>query len=123
MGLRGRNWFLGLWMKGKPGALRMGRAGLPRHNIESFLGARPLTLHVDPRSLIRNVDFMPRKDERRPSSMAFIWDGQWDLRRTDLRVGTRYRFISDIDENRHQLDRGRSEESSGGTGGVRQLRT
>lgn len=92
-------------MQGKPGARLIERAGLPRHNIESFLGARPLTLHIDPRSLIRNVDFMPRKDERRPSSMAFIWDGQWDLRRNDLRVGTRYRFISDIDENRHQLDR------------------
>lgn len=81
------------------------RFGLPRHNVEEYLGAEPLTLHVDPRKLIRNVDYVPSVDKTRPSSLAFIWDGDWDLRRGDLRVGTRYRLISELDENRHQLHR------------------
>ncbi|MGB6103145.1 MAG: hypothetical protein WBF88_04770 [Pusillimonas sp.] len=105
LGMPVGNVLLRRWLHDKPGARLIERAGLPRHNLEAFLGAQALTLHIDPRSLIRNVDSLPRKDEKRPSSMAFIWDGRWDLRRNDLRVGTRYRFISDIDENRAQLER------------------
>lgn len=105
LGLPVGNALLARWLQGKPGARYIERAGLPRHSLDIFLGARPLTLHIDPRSLIRNVEFLPRKVEARPSSMAFIWDGQWDLRRDDLRVGTRYRYVNDIHENRHQLER------------------
>ncbi|MCC2595815.1 hypothetical protein LKR43_05625 [Pusillimonas sp. MFBS29] len=105
LGLPVGNMLLMRWLQGKPGAQYIERAGLPRHNLEAFLGERPLTLHIDPRTLIRNVDFMPQKRQKRPSSLAFIWDGSWDLRRDDLRVGTRYRFITDIDKNRHQLER------------------
>ncbi|MDS1139377.1 hypothetical protein RE432_02940 [Pusillimonas sp. SM2304] len=93
------------WLSGKRGARFIERHGLPRHNLEEYLGAPALTLHIDPRTLIRNVAFLPRKVEKRPSSMAFIWDGHWDLRRDDLRLGSRYRFISDIDEHRDQLER------------------
>ncbi|WP_245150596.1 hypothetical protein [Pollutimonas harenae] len=105
LGMPVGNVLLRRWLVGKRGASLIERAGLPRHSIELFLGERPLTVHIDPRSLIRNVEFLPRKVEKRPSSMAFIWDGHWDLRRDDLRLGTRYQFISDIDENRDQLER------------------
>src|SRR5690606_33476553 len=60
LGLPIGNLMLRQWLQGKWGAAWIERAGLPRHSIELFLGARPFTLHVDPRSLIRNVDFMPR---------------------------------------------------------------
>src|SRR5690606_37296914 len=61
------------WLLGKPGAHLIERKGLLRHNLEDYLGASALTLHVDPRALIRNVAFAPRKVESRPSLMAFIW--------------------------------------------------
>src|SRR5690606_32873424 len=98
LGFPAGNVILNRWLQGKMGARSIERAGLPRHSLEAFLGARSLTLNINPRSLIRNVEFLPRKVEKRPSSMAFIWDGPWDLRRDDLRIGTRYRFISDIHE-------------------------
>lgn len=64
-----------------------------------------LTLHVDPRQLIRTTDWRGYPHKLRPSSSAFIWDGEWDLRRGDLRFGSRYRFISDLDEHRDDLTR------------------
>ena len=78
--------------------------GLPRHIVTEVLGEHGTTLHVDPRKLIRIVAHAPRHVERRPSSMAFIWDGNWDLRREDLRVGSRYRLISELDEFRDRLE-------------------
>jgi len=79
--------------------------GLPRHIVDEVLGEDALTLHVDPRKLIRIAVHAPRHVEKRPSSLAFIWEGDWDQRREDLRVGTRYRLISELDENRQQLER------------------
>lgn len=79
--------------------------GLSRHALEEELGSTALTLHVDLRKLIRIAVHAPRHLEKRPSSLAFIWDGSWDLRREDLRVGTRYRLISELDENRDHLER------------------
>ena len=95
---------LGCWLRGLPGARTVERTGLPRHALEEHVGAQALTLQVDPRALVRIVAFRPRKVEKRPSSLAFIWDGQWDLRREDVRLDT-YEFIRDIDENRDHLDR------------------
>lgn len=79
--------------------------GLPRHSIAEVLGPDALTLHVDPRKLIRITAHAPRHVEKRPSSLAFIWEGDWDQRREDLRLGTRYRLISELDENRGSLER------------------
>lgn len=71
--------------------------------VESELGDA-LTLEVDPRALIR--DFNAKGvGGRKPSSSAFIWDGDWDLSRGDLRRGSRYRFISDLDIHRDDLTR------------------
>jgi hypothetical protein len=95
--------FLRRWLHGARGAGAVERFGLPRHNIGECLEAEALTLHVDPRKLIRSVDFVPSGQEMHPSPLAFIWDGDWDLRRADLRAGSRYRLISELDENRHQL--------------------
>ena len=41
----------------------------------------------------------------RPKSSAFIWDGEWDLLRGDLRQGSRARFIADLDAHRGDLTR------------------
>lgn len=92
------------WMRSKAGSRRIEAFGLPRHIVHETLGEPALTLHVNPRELIRMAIQAPRTQEKRPSSLAFIWEGSWDQRREDLRVGTRYSLISDLDENRHQLE-------------------
>lgn len=93
------------WMRDRIESQYVESFGLPRHIVEEVLGAEALTLHVDPRKLIRIAVHAPRHVEKRPSSMAFIWEGTWDQRREDLRLGTRYRLISELDENRGQLER------------------
>lgn len=92
------------WMRGKIESRYVESLGLPRHIVEEVLGDDALTLHVDPRQLIRIAVHAPRHVEKRPSSLAFIWEGTWDQRREDLRVGTRYRLISELDENRGHLE-------------------
>jgi hypothetical protein len=93
------------WMQHKPGARYIEAQGLPRRSTEKALGEEALTLHVNPRELIRIAVCDTGGAEKRPSSLFFIWDGNWDLSREDLRVGTRYRLIADIDENRYNLTR------------------
>lgn len=93
------------WMHGRPEGRYIESFGLPRHIIDEVLGEEALTLYVDPRKLIRIAVHAPRKLEKRPSSMAFIWDGSWDQRREDLRVGTRYQLIRELDANRGHLER------------------
>ena len=89
------------WATGKAGCRWAERRGLPRRSIEARLG-QALIVHVDPRALIR--DFNAKGiGGKRPSSSAFIWDGEWDQSRGDLRRGSRYRFISDLDEHRDDL--------------------
>lgn len=97
--------FMRRWMRDKFDASYVESFGLPRHIVEEVLGDEALTVHVDPRRLIRIRVHAPRHAEKRPSSLAFIWDGTWDQRREDLRVGTRYSFISELDENRDHLER------------------
>jgi len=92
-----------LWLENRPGAGRLEALGLPRRAVQDALGEQALTLHVDPRKLIRLAVHGRGKGHRRPSSMIFIGDGDWDLRREDLRVGTRYRLITELDENRSSL--------------------
>ncbi|QTP58898.1 hypothetical protein HNO53_09380 [Billgrantia antri] len=92
------------WMLGYPGSEFLECYGLPRRAIESYLG-NSLILHVNPRELIRSTDWRGYSYKLRPSSSAFIWGGEWDVRRGDLRFGTRYRFISELDEHRNDLTR------------------
>ncbi|WP_188113665.1 hypothetical protein [Salinicola halimionae] len=89
------------WADGRVGGRWAERRGLPRRSIETRLG-EALVVHVDPRELIRDLN-VKGVDGRRPSSSAFIWDGDWDRSRGDLRRGSRYRFISDIDIHRADL--------------------
>ncbi|MFC3285789.1 hypothetical protein [Litchfieldella rifensis] len=93
---------LTLWEQGLPGGQVVERLGLPRRAVECCLGDA-LVVHVDPRKLIRSTDWRGYPHIKRPSSSAFIWDGDWDHRRRDLRYGSRYRFISDIDVHRDNL--------------------
>jgi len=89
------------WAAGKAGSQWVERQGLLRRSIEARLG-RALVVQVDPRALIRDIN--PRGiGGKRPRSSTFIWDGDWDRSRGDLRRGSRYRFISDLDEHRDDL--------------------
>lgn len=89
------------WAQGKVGGRWIERHGLPRRSIEARL-AEALVVHVDPRELIRDLN-AKGIGGKRPSSSVFLWDGDWDLSRGDLRRGSRYRFVSDIDEHRDDL--------------------
>lgn len=89
------------WARKKAGSPWLERHGLPRRSFEARLG-EALVVQVDPRALIRDLNAKGIGGKRPPSS-AFIWDGDWDLSRGDLRRGSRYRFISDLDEHRHDL--------------------
>lgn len=93
---------LALWRREMPGAGWMERKGLPRRAVEETLG-NDLVLHVDPRALIRSTHWRGYDKRCRPSSSAFIWDGEWDLRRGHLLYSSRYRFISDLDDHRGDL--------------------
>ena len=95
---------LQLWLLDLPGAAAVERKGLPRRGVEDFVGDAALTLHVDPRQLIRISAYDHRRIEKSPSSSFFIWDGNWDQRRGDLRISGRYRLISDLDEHRDHLE-------------------
>ncbi|SDL54317.1 hypothetical protein SAMN05661010_01941 [Modicisalibacter muralis] len=94
-------WFQ-LWWTGGAGAQTLERLGLPRRSIESCLGDA-LTLMVDPRRLLYSARLPRGAGGSAFSSSTFIWDGDWDLRRGDLRAGSRYRFISELDERRDDL--------------------
>ncbi|WP_148255529.1 hypothetical protein [Aidingimonas lacisalsi] len=90
------------WEHLLPGSRWIEKAGLPRRAVEQRLGT-DLLIHVDPRQLIRGKGWQGVPAQCRPSSSAFIWDGDWDLRRGDLRHGSRYRLISDLASHRKNL--------------------
>lgn len=98
---------LGRWLEGRSGSGWVERKGLPRRALEECLGNR-LTLEVAPRELIQSTDWRGYEKRLRPSSSSFLWDGEWDLRRGDLRFSSRYRFISDLDEHRNNLSQSES---------------
>lgn len=91
------------WQRGWPGGDLVARRGLPRRVVDARLSAA-LVVEIDPRQLIRDRNAAGVGGKKNPSS-AFIWDGDWDRSRGDLRFGSRYRFISDLDENRDDLTR------------------
>lgn len=91
-----------LWKRGLYGSSISENLGLPRRVIEQKVG-NGLTIYIKPRELIRSTHWNDLPKRRRPSSSAFIWDGDWDLRRGDLRYGSRYRFISDLMHHRDDL--------------------
>ncbi|QFT85197.1 hypothetical protein FIU88_09435 [Halomonas sp. THAF12] len=90
------------WSDEKAGSVVVERHGLPQHAVEEALDDH-LTLQVDPRALIQSTDWRGYDRRLRPSSSRFLWDGDWDLRRGNLRFSSRYRFVSDLDEHRHDL--------------------
>ncbi|KPQ25797.1 MAG: ParB-like nuclease domain [Halomonas sp. HL-48] len=93
-----------LWKRGMYGRSAVKHLGLPRGEVERTLQDK-LIIHVNPRELIRSVHWNELPKRRRPSSSTFIWDGDWDLQRGDLRYGSRYRFVSDLVHHRHDLIR------------------
>ncbi len=98
---------LQVWHRNWPGAATVERLGLPRHNLERLLGRPALTLHLNPRELVQFAEHDPDRRKKRPSSLAFIWEGDWDLRRSDLRRDYWLGHMRDLDENRHHLERTR----------------
>ncbi|OLO10231.1 hypothetical protein BTW10_15805 [Chromohalobacter japonicus] len=93
---------LRLWQHNLPGAAWVERIGLPRRAVELTLGDK-LVLHVNPNNLVRATHWQGWPYKYRPTSSAFIWDCEWDLRRGDLRTSSRARFIADIDAHRDDL--------------------
>lgn len=93
---------MGAWLRRWPGCRPIERLGLPRRALEQTLG-EALTLHVAPRELIRGVRRSGLPDRQRPSSMTFIWSGEWDQYRSDLRTGSRYSLIRDLAAHRDSL--------------------
>ncbi|MDR5885685.1 hypothetical protein [Vreelandella janggokensis] len=93
---------LGIWKRCLPGGIVLEKLGLPRRPVEQEL-ADSLIIHVRPRELIKIRDWRGIPKRKRPSSSAFIWDGDWDLQRGDLRHGSRYRFISDLNVHSDDL--------------------
>lgn len=91
-----------LWQRGDPGGQWVERQGLPRRAVEHQLSSE-LVVQVDPCQLLRMRDWRGFPKRQRPSSSAFIWEGEWDLRRSDLLRGQRYEFISDLATHRHDL--------------------
>ncbi|WP_346796982.1 hypothetical protein R5M92_00070 [Halomonas sp. Bachu 37] len=102
LGIPVEQMLLAHWETERTGRAAIERRGLPRRAVEQRLG-EALILHVDPRELIRINAWKGYPHRERPSSSAFIWDGEWDLRRGDLRYGPRYRFISELDVFRDDL--------------------
>ncbi|WP_280570363.1 hypothetical protein [Chromohalobacter sp. 296-RDG] len=93
---------LRLWKHALPGAAWVERIGLPRRAVELSLSEK-LVLHVNPNDLVRATHWQGWSHKLRPTSSAFIWDGEWDLRRGDLRTSSRARFIQDVDAHRDDL--------------------
>lgn len=92
-----------LWLAGKPGWQKIEQLGLPRRAVHDWIGPDKLTLEVNPRELGYLVSAGPRHAKNRPSSLAFIWDGDWDQTRQDTRSTDQYRFIEDLDKHRDDL--------------------
>lgn len=90
------------WLRRLPGRGTIERLGLPRRALEKTLGD-VLILHVAPRELIRGVRRTACPRRQRPSSMTFIWNGEWDQYRSDLRTGSRYGLISELATHREAL--------------------
>src|SRR5690606_37416131 len=96
---------LGLWARGYHGAAQAERFGLPYHGERDAVGAHALTLEIDPRQLVQMADLPPSGSKERPSSFPLIWDGDWDLRRNDLRGAFWLDYMRDLDHNRDHLER------------------
>lgn len=101
---------LRLWLGGLPGARLVERFGLPRHNLTRMLGRDALTVRIRPRELIQGAIHLPRRVARRPSSMAFLWDGDWDLRCEDLRYSEDNELseVRDLARHRDHLEQSRA---------------
>ena len=95
---------LWLWRQQGPGARFIERLGLPRTGIEQAYGKKALILHINPRDL-KQFAMHPRGVKRKPSSEAFIWDGDWDLCRVELQNDYALKFIRDLATHRDDLSK------------------
>jgi len=95
---------LWLWQRQWPGAHFIERLGLPRTGIECAYGKEALILHINPREL-KQFAMHPRGTKRKPTSEAFIWDGNWDLCRVELQNDYALKFIRDLAIHRDDLSK------------------
>jgi len=95
---------LWLWKHQLPGARFIESLGLPRTGIEQVYGKKALILHINPRDL-KQFAMYPRGIKRKPSSEAFIWDGDWDLCRVELQNDYALKFIRDLAIHRNDLSK------------------
>lgn len=92
------------WMNNRAGSRHIEAWGLSRHNVNEVLGNEALTLYVNPRELTQIVEDDQLTTEKRPSSVKFIWDGDWDQYCENFLLSTRYHFIRELNEHRNQLE-------------------
>ncbi|WP_311950216.1 hypothetical protein [Halomonas piscis] len=106
LGLPLERLLMGVWLGHAPGGATVERLGLPRRALGEAMG-EALTLAVPPRELIQSVRWGPVPHRQRPSSVTFIWNGEWDRHRGDLRFSSRYELIRELDAHRDALTRTR----------------
>lgn len=101
------NQFFRQWLKQAPLHRQVEAMGLPYRSVDSHLNGR-LDLSVNPSKLLVSLSMkasFPSRQDRNRAAGQFIWKGQWDLPRFDFQAGSRYRFIQDIWQHRHDLAR------------------
>ncbi|SBR52480.1 hypothetical protein [Halomonas sp. HL-93] len=90
------------WMREGHFSSLLEKKGLLRRGIEYEL-PDDLFVYIDPRELIKIRNWSGFHSRDQPSSSCFIWKGDWDLSRGDLRTNSRYRFVTDIAYCRYDL--------------------
>lgn len=91
------------WLTGSFPSKLIESLGLPRYSVEQFF-PQYINFRVRPKDLNRLAVHKSSATQRRLSNF-FIWDGDWDKNAYDFHTSSRYFFISDIWEHRHDLTR------------------
>gem|GEM_PF-549752 len=102
LGMRLETAALALWRHQAPGSRRIEATGLPRRAIENRY-ADALDVNVDPRALLRQVNYprsFPDRRLRHRIGGRLLWHGNWDLPLTHALASRRMHFIADIWEHR-----------------------
>lgn len=90
------------WRHNIPGAKTLEHLGMPRTIAAHIIGKTNLVVNIDPRTLVQ-FTMHPPGTVRKPAKSAFIWNGDWDLYRIDLRNDYAIKLIRDLDKHRNDL--------------------
>ena len=101
---------LSLWLHQAPGSTWVEKRGLPRHAIEERY-SRQLDVRVDPRELLRQVNYplsFPERKVRHRVGSRLLWEGDWDVPLSHALASRRTHFIADIRHHRRHPEHSRS---------------